>query len=389
MALVIKTEEKQYCLRIPAHRFHQGRRNVYSFALDLAQLDGLLPQRVDEDIVKEANRRLSRLHARNIKQYLMEVQDTWVLGSILLGIAPDAVEFHPYNDDQQKASENFGELRILTRQMNTMRIFDGQHRRYAIQEALSELANYPKYFDQLNSLRNASLPIVLYVEDDLPALRQMFADASQTKAIEANTVTRFDERNTFNVVALWLTKHSRLFHNRVELERTVVHRANQNLIAVNQLAATLKTLDVGYNGRVSRERQAQHRQAPEALRARCIAWADEFMLQAREEYASLADGAIADTDIPIQRNSTFAFTVPVIRILAGCYHEWTKEEEDWKPLARYLRTASLKPGGSPDQPSLLEEAGVVMPGGDSPISRSQEVWKAIKFIVGQARKANA
>ena len=324
MALVITTEKKQYSLRVPAHKFRQGKRTAYSFALDLAQLDGLLPQRVDEKVVKEANRRLTTSHARNIQRYLLEVKDKWILGAILIGIAPDAVEFHPYSDGQEQAMESFGELRIWTRRKNSMRIFDGQHRRYAIQEALIELAKNPHCADQLKSLQNASLPVVLYIEENLNALRQMFADAAKTKAIEANTVTLFDERNPFNVAALRLAESSRLFRSRVEKERTIVSKTSRHLIAVNQLAAALKTLDVGYSGRVSRERLKEHSLDPEGLLAQCMIWADDFMLQAREEYISLADGTIPNDDIPIQRNYTFALSASVVRLFAGCYYEWLR-----------------------------------------------------------------
>ncbi len=60
----------------------------------------------------------------------------------MLGIAPNAVEFAPYsNEPGEPASPNFGKLRILTNRANTMRIFDGRHRRRAIQEVLVECEN--------------------------------------------------------------------------------------------------------------------------------------------------------------------------------------------------------------------------------------------------------
>ena len=97
--------------------------------LDLATLDGMLPERVEDTVVKQANRRLTPRHAQDIQQYL-ENRSNWLLGPMLLGIAPDAVEFEPYQDEAGKQiSANFGELRVLTNRANTMRIFDGQHRR--------------------------------------------------------------------------------------------------------------------------------------------------------------------------------------------------------------------------------------------------------------------
>ena len=81
---------------------------MYYFTLDLATLDGMLPQRIDDSVVREANRRLTPSHARNIQQYLEE-RDDWLLGSLLLGIAPDAVVFKPHEDDDgNEISPNFG-----------------------------------------------------------------------------------------------------------------------------------------------------------------------------------------------------------------------------------------------------------------------------------------
>ncbi len=70
MTLVIPAINNQYNLRIPAHRFRQSARAVYYFALDLETPDGLLPQRVEDKVVREANRRLTPSHAKNIQRYL-------------------------------------------------------------------------------------------------------------------------------------------------------------------------------------------------------------------------------------------------------------------------------------------------------------------------------
>lgn len=388
MTLRITSVGNQYSLRIPAHCFRQGDRDVYSFALDLATLSGLLPERVEEEMVKDANRRLTVSHARNIQRYLLTEKTNWVLGALLLGIAPDAVEFEPYPDENGQPTESFGELRILGARKHTMKIFDGQHRRRAIADALDELENNERRSEQLATLRTTSVPIVLYIEEDMKALRQMFADASKTKPIESNTVTRFDERDAFNLAAMHVSENSNLFSGRVEMERTTVRRASERIIAINQLAATLKTVDVGYSGRVRRERNEDHMLDLDALYERCLAWADDFMPAARKEYDDLMAGEIDDSEIPKMRPSTFAFNASVVRIFAGCYYEWTKGGDDWKPLADFIRGASLVPGKGEGDGSLLVEAGVVIPGGTTPLPRAQEVKGAISYIVSEAKAAN-
>ena len=77
--VTIPVIENKYATKTLAQRFEQGRRTVYSFALDLATLDGLLPQRVEENVIKDANRRLTPSHAKAIQVYLANRPD-WVLG---------------------------------------------------------------------------------------------------------------------------------------------------------------------------------------------------------------------------------------------------------------------------------------------------------------------
>ena len=103
----------QQDLRTPAHRFRQGGRDVYACVLDLPALNTRLPDRVDDRVVKEANRQLTPSHARRIQTYLAERKD-WVLSALMLGVPREAVAFRPYvkGDD---APMQVGELRIPRR----------------------------------------------------------------------------------------------------------------------------------------------------------------------------------------------------------------------------------------------------------------------------------
>ena len=382
MTLQITTETIQYSLRKPAHRYWQGGRRVYYFALDLETLDGLLPQRVDDEVIKDANRQLTPRHAKNIQEYLRTKGD-WLLGGMLLGISPSAVQFEPYQDETGKPNPGFGELRILANRVNTMRIFDGQHRRRAIHDVLAELAGDQSGGQKLATLKMASMPIVLYVEEELGALKQMFVDASKTKRIEANTVTRFDQRNPFNLAAMHLEKESKLFGGRIEMEHHSIARGSQRLAAINQLAQFLQTTALGYKGRASQDRKYAYLNELPKLQTLSLAWADEFLPAAREEYELIISGEIENSEFPELRGRSLAFNSTVMNILAGCYHDWVSDGSDWKPLAEFLRRASLKSGGGAG--SLLVDAGAVAPGGTFPVARRQEVAGAIRYILEQAR----
>ena len=47
---------ERHSLAIPAHRFRQGGRDVYAFTLDLETLENVLPDRMDDKVVRDANR---------------------------------------------------------------------------------------------------------------------------------------------------------------------------------------------------------------------------------------------------------------------------------------------------------------------------------------------
>ena len=366
----------------PAHRFRQGGRDVYAFALDLSTLDRFLPDRVDDKIVKDANRPLTASHARKIQDYLTNRKD-WLLGTLLLGITPEAIEFAPYGSGTGDTLA-VGELRIQAGRADDMKMFDGQHRRRAIKDAIAHLWTENEH-GRLRFLESASVPIMLYVEDNIDSLRQMFADASRTKTIERNTVARFDLRDAFNLAALWLEENSDLLNGRVEMEHASVPRTSESIIAINQLAATLKTLEVGFKGRVSKDLNDGHMLDADDLYERCWMWADDFMPAARQEYEGLMGGEIDNSDIPRLRSKTLAYNATVVRLFAGCYHEWLKDNDDWQPLATFLRNAVLEPGSG--EGALLVDAGIVAPGGITPFPRAQAVTEAIDHIVDQARKA--
>lgn len=368
----------------PSHRFTQGGRYVYSFILDLPTLDGLLPDRVDENMIREANRRLSPKHAQDIQNYL-EKQDKWLLGTLLVAVDPEAILFEPYPGQEPT------EIAVIAGQLSLrsdadMKIFDGQHRRRAIKDVLRSLNEDRSKVKKLSPLNEASVPVMLYAESSIDRLRQMFADAAQTKTIERNTVAVFDRRDAFNRAAEQLLEISELLAGRVEMERASVARNSPNIVSINQLSSTLKTVEVGISGRVSKTVNDECFSNLDELVDRCWIWSDEFMPAARQEYDELLSGEIDNSQIPEMRSNTMAFNATFVRILAGCYHQWVKNREDWKPLAEFIRAASLSPGSG--RGSLLVEAGVVIPGGTTPIGRTAHMSKAVDHIVEQADAAN-
>ena len=156
-------------------------------------------------------------------------------------------------------------------------------------------------------------------------------------------------------------------------------------VFVSRNESSDRLLEVGYRGRVSKDLSDQYMLALDDLYERCWTWADDFMPTARDEYEWLISGDINNSEIPQKRAASLAYNATVIRLLAGCYHEWTKDGADWKPLAEFIRSASLEPASG--QGTLLVDAGLVAEGGITPFARAQLVNTAIEYIVHQAASA--
>ena len=330
-----------------AEKFQQGNRNVYSFTATLRDINNLMPDREGEsqDRVIGTNRQLTLQHAKDIQAYLQENPD-WLVNSLLIGVNPDYVRFEGYPEEDGSTSQEFGKLTILKTETGEKApvLFDGQHRRRAIRDLIQWIVSH-KSNSHAQELMRSKIPVLCYEEASEEKLRQMFIDHGRSKATEANAVTIFDQQDPFNVATRLLVDRSKLFNGRVEMDRTTVARTSHCIIAINQLAKALKHTELGYTGRLTDNKIFDYRrEGPEALTERCLEWSDGFMPAARIEYDDLCHNALDNSSIPDRRPASLAYNATVIRVLAGCYHEWSKHYGHWHPLAHFIRQADFTPG---------------------------------------------
>lgn len=368
-------------------KFQQGNRNVYSFTATMRDINNLMPDREAEnqDRVIGTNRQLTLQHAKDIQTYLQKNPD-WLVNSLLISVDPKYVRFDGYPEEDGSTSQEFGKLTILKTETGERApiLFDGQHRRRAIRDLMQWVISH-KSDNQAQQLMRSKIPVLCYEEASEEKLRQMLIDHGRSKATQSNAVTMFDQQDPFNVATRLLVKRSKLFNGRVEMDRTTVARTSHCIIAVNQLAKALKHTELGYTGRLTDNKIFDYRrEGPEGLSEKCLKWSDGFMPQARIEYDDLFNGAIRNASIPDRRPTSLAYNATVIRVLAGCYHEWSKSHDDWRPLASFIRQADFTPGRDVGQGALLVDAGLVSPGGITPVPRHQEVRSTIRYIVNQA-----
>ena len=381
MAITITPPKPTPVLEASAHRLKQGGRTVYYTAVTVAQFDDALPEEIDTDIIKD-NRRFIPSHAKSIEDYLRKT-DAWVLGPVTLSIAPQYVKFDPYPGQAIDDSPIVGRLRVTPGSRSFLRILDGQHRRRAIKDYRKSQPESDEEIKRQKKFELSQMPIALYEEEDNARIKQMFADMAQQRNMDAITKSRFDRRDPFNRAAEEVMEQSKWIKNYVEMNRSTIARTSDKLIAFNQLAINLKTLEFGYFGRASQIRLQETANDLQSIINKGVEWIDEFLLKAREEYQELSRLDIDLAYLSKERAKTLAYSGTMLRILAGAYYEWQKDYPDigTDVLATFISSMNLQPKA---KRSLLVETGVLATGKITLISRKQEVMATIKAIVQRA-----
>ena len=389
-----------------AQSYHQGGRRAYAITMDLETLDSILPTPDPEASTKIVgnNRRFHMNHAKNIANYLDENVGNWVLGNIVLGIDPRYVKFVPY-EEGGKPSESLGEFRVsAVGGTSSLEILDGQHRRMAIRLVLKKLegeigtgqsdnsfrAKRRVHRDpeaKLDYLKQMSVQVAIYEEPDQKTRARMFAELAKTRNIDAITKARFDDRDPFNRAALKLVDHglSNLLRGRVEMERSTPPQGSDKLLSLNQLSRCLAILRYGHGSRVSRDRIQESNRDFDEIVDTGIAWADEFLPAARQEYEALDSMELEDGFIAATRADRFAFSVTVLQLLAGCYHEWIRSRRPIGDLAHWIRNADFE---RESDACIFRQSGMLAEGSPSLVSRRQSVKATIDYIIHHALVAH-
>ena len=386
MTITINTPKPVPVIEAPAHRLQQGGRTVYYTALPVAQFDDTLPEDFNTEIVTDYNRRFIPSHAKNIEEYLRET-DAWVLGPVTLSIHPKYVEFEPYPGQSNDDSPIVGLLRVVSGSKSYLHVLDGQHRRNAIKNYRKSQLLDRKEIKRRENFELSQMPIALYEEEEPSGIRQMFADMAKQRNMDAVTKARFDKRDPFNEAAEEAMTRSRWIGKYVEMDRSTIARTSDKLIAFNQLATNLKTLEFGYFGRVSQIRLQEAANDLQRIIYEGVKWIDDFLPKAREEYDELSRLNIDPAYIPKERENTLAYNGTMLRILAGAHYQWQQHRPPLETdvLAAFVSNMNLQPKA---KDSLLVECGVLVTEKITLNARRQEVTAAINAIVKGAYSAH-
>jgi DGQHR domain-containing protein len=353
---------------------------VYAIAPTVEELMAIVPERLDPGVIKDANRRLFTPHGKAFGEYVWRTED-WTCGALMVGVPEGMVEFRP-----AARGASYGRLSLPDEVQVGMVLFDGQHRRYGIQqvldaeEAVATALERAGEDDAANEKRQRiatiladTIPVQIYEEDSIEALRQMFADISNVRPPDPITVARFDQRSPFNVAASRLANDHPLLIGRVEMERNTLTSKSTNVFTLNQLGAVLRVLYSGVSGRVN-VKDTGADVSPDVIYQRGHDFLDD-MLAASSDLREIVEGET--TPLDVRERGVLTVNVTILKILAGIWRELViNKGQSRDEVARFFGELPQLPAA---EQNVWTRAGVLPPQAEraTPLARSQEMRKAV------------
>jgi DNA sulfur modification protein DndB len=191
-------------LTFPAMHGVMGKRDFYVAIMKLALVPKLFKFRDWAELPPEqrAQRVIQKNRIPEITQYILDNEDGYLFSSLTASFNCDPI-FTPVPGQT--------ELGILQMPFEAdLVINDGQHRRAAIEEALS----------QNPTLGQESISVVLFPWEDLDRVQQMFSDLNRTARTTSKSLNiLYNHRDLMSQVALTIVERLPIFRRLVDKDR--------------------------------------------------------------------------------------------------------------------------------------------------------------------------
>ena len=205
-----------YCYHFPVVRGVQAGREYYIGMVPLKMLNRLFPY--DDDYVLpeyRAQRRLNESRIPDIKNYILNNEDTYVFSALAASIDG---EYHFIEAN----AENVGVLEVAMDAKFLMN--DGQHRKAAIIAALEEDS----------SLGEESISVVFYGDKGLQRSQQMFTDLNKHAVKTSNSIAElYDSRDDVAVATRNVISKIPFLDEFVDKERDILGKFSSALFTLN------------------------------------------------------------------------------------------------------------------------------------------------------------
>lgn len=390
----------------------QGKRIHYALAVPLTLVPKILPI-PDPTKPFHDNREVNLGHAKNFSLYIRE-HVGWHAGSLTIRAITSAVEFKIYPGGDM-GSVKIGELRVPRDSNNAFVIIDGQHRVLGVsillqgisddqRDARSRLAKAERIgaekgvIDQMNKelasleilrtrVEHDSFTLDLLIEDDHELARQIFVDvANNARGVSKAITARFDQYKVVNrAVNVLIDSGStcELIRNRVDCQTERLSGQNINLIGAGNLGEVIRIIQAGISGKIS---PAQERSLnPEHLSKDANTFFN-ILVESFPEFEVIASGT---SRVPEMRKTSIVFSIPMIKVLAGVYHnlsilQYTRSEiiTFFQKISRHTGAPVVAGTQSGDLWINSTSGKIFRDGVRKPSSRVGEIKQLVDIVTG-------
>lgn len=205
-----------YVYRFPVVKGVQANREYYIAMVPLKMLSKLFPP--DEEYVPpeyRAQRKLNATRIPIISKYILQNRDSYVFSALAASIDGNFT-FHPSGVPDVGTLEISMDAKLL--------INDGQHRKAAILEALSE--------DE--TLSNETISIVFFEDQGLAQSQQMFTDLNKHAVKTSNSIAElYDSRDPMAVVTRTVISKIKFLNTYTDKEKDNLGKYSSNLFTLS------------------------------------------------------------------------------------------------------------------------------------------------------------
>lgn len=219
----LPTHAASFTYTFPAIRGVQAGREFYVSMCPLRLLPKLF-RFDDEELPPElrAQRSLNKGRIPEISRYIIENRNSYAFSAITASVDGE-LHFNPIGQEDLTSFR----MGTLTVSMDARFIVnDGQHRRAAIEAALTEA---PELGDE-------TIAVVFFVDQGLQRCQQMFADLNRHSVKPSASIgVLYDHRNATARVARHLSLTSPMFKGLIESERSTLSARSRKLFTLSAL----------------------------------------------------------------------------------------------------------------------------------------------------------
>lgn len=219
----------EYMHAFPAARGIQGGRACYIAMCPMRLVPKIFV--FDEDEVPpqlRAQRKLNKARIPEISKYLLDNSKDYTLSAITASINAK-VSFEPSSDTG--LGQNLG---ILSIPMDAqILINDGQHRRAAIEHAITEDPE----------LGYDNIPVLFFIDEGLERSQQMFADLNKHAVRPSDSIsTLYDHRDSISDLARSTVKAVPVFSKLTEMEKSSISNRSTKLFTLSAIKNATRSL---------------------------------------------------------------------------------------------------------------------------------------------------